>query len=287
MQPWCRRRGRHRAPDSRWLLLLSLMATPSLRAQQATDTTRAVDSLRPGNAAPRDSTARSDSTRRDTTSRDTTGGDTTSRDSSARRDTTARAGATRGADTAARRTDALKPSPPPPDDTSLTARMDVRRGGGLSRSEFPDLLQSAQLTKQYGRFLRLVERSGWAPRLSGAMSYTLLAPNDLALRRMQAPVLARLESDSLLLHRWVGDHVFAGSLRTTDLLSAGQDTAESGRVVRFTRDSASGSLRADEARVVQPDLMARNGMVHGIDRAMTPDTVTRVRPPEPRPPRRR
>jgi uncharacterized surface protein with fasciclin (FAS1) repeats len=165
--------------------------------------------------------------------------------------------------------------------------MDVRRGGGLSRSEFPDLLQSAELTKQYGRFLRLVERSGWASRLSGAKSYTLLAPNDLALRRMQAPVLARLESDSLLLHRWVGDHVFAGSLRTADLLSAGQDTAESGRIVRFTRDSATGSLRADEARVVQPDLMARNGMLHGIDRAMTPDTVTRVPPPEPRPPRRR
>jgi uncharacterized surface protein with fasciclin (FAS1) repeats len=165
--------------------------------------------------------------------------------------------------------------------------MDVRRGGGLTRSEFPDLLQSAQLTRQYGRFLRLVERSGWAQRLSGGGTYTLLAPNDLALRRVQAPVLARLESDSVLLHRWVGDHVLAGSLRTADLLSAGQDTAESGRVVRFTRDSASGSLRADDARVVQPDLMARNGMLQGMDRALAPDTVTRVRPPEPRPPRRR
>jgi uncharacterized surface protein with fasciclin (FAS1) repeats len=282
MQPGYRGRGRHRAPDSRWLLLLSLIAAYPLRAQQATDTTRAVDTLRPGNAAPRDSTARSDSTRNDSTRRDST-----SRDSTARRDSAARVGAPGRADTAARRTDTLKRSPPPADDTSLTARMDVRRGGGLSRLEFPDLLQSATLTKQYGRFLRLVERSGWARRLSGAKSYTLLAPNDVALRRMQAPLLARLESDSLLLNRWVGDHVFAGSLRTADLLSAGQDTAESGRIVRFTRDSASGRLRADDARVVQPDLMARNGMLQGIDRAIAPDTVTRVRPPEPRPTRRR
>ncbi|HEX3236620.1 MAG TPA: fasciclin domain-containing protein [Gemmatimonadales bacterium] len=273
------------------------LAASSVRAQQATDTTRSADSLPAGNAAPRDSTAvsdstrndstRRDSTRRDSTRRDSTRRDTTARDSAARRDTTARAGASPRADTAARRSDTPKPIPPPPDDTSLTARMDVRRGGGLTRSEFPDLLQSAQLTRQYGRFLRLVERSGWAQRLAGAGPYTLLAPNDLALRRVQAPVLARLEGDSVLLHRWVGDHVFAGSLRTADLLSAGQDTAESGRVVRFTRDSASGSLRADDARVVQPDLMARNGMMQGIDRALAPDTVTRVRPPEPRPARRR
>jgi uncharacterized surface protein with fasciclin (FAS1) repeats len=282
MQPWYRGRGRHRAPDSRWLLLLSLIATSPLHAQQATDTTRAVDTLRSGNATPRDSTARSDSARNDSTRRDST-----SRDSTARRDSAARAGAPGQADTAARRTDTVKASPPPADDTSLTARMDVRRGGGLSRSEFPDLLQSAVLTRQYGRFLRLVERSGWAQRLSGAKSYTLLAPNDLALRRMPAPLLARLESDSLLLNRWVGDHVFAGNLRTADLLSAGQDTAESGRIVRFTRDSASGRLRADDARVVQPDLMARNGMLQGIDGPMAPDTVTRARPPEPRPPRRR
>ena len=281
MQPRYRGRGRRRAPDSRWLLLLSLIATSPLRAQAATDTTQTRDSLRTGSATSRDSSARGDSTRSDSTRRDSTG-----RDSSARRDSAARAGAPAKGDTTARRTDTPKPTSPPPDDTSLTARMDVRRGGGLSRSEFPDLMQSAELTKQYGRFLRLVERSGWAPRLSGAKSYTLLAPNDLALRRMPAPLLARLEGDSLLLNRWVGDHVFAGSLRTVDLLSAGQDTAESGRIVRFTRDSASGSLRADDARVIQPDLMARNGMLQGIDRALAPDTVTRVRPPEPRAARR-
>jgi uncharacterized surface protein with fasciclin (FAS1) repeats len=282
MEPWYRARGRHRAPDPGWLLLLSLMATPPLLAQQATDTTRAVDSLRTGSSASRDSAATGDSTRNDSTRRDSTG-----RASSARRDSAARAGAPAPADTTARPTDTLKASAPPPDDTSLTARMDVRRGGGLSRSEFPDLLQSAALTRQYGRFLYLVERSGWAPRLAGAKSYTLLVPNDLALRRVPAPLLARLESDSLLLSRWVGDHVFAGSLRTADLLSAGLDTAESGRIVRFTRDSASGRLRADEARVVQPDLMARNGMLQGIDRALPPDTTTRVRPPEPRPAGRR
>jgi uncharacterized surface protein with fasciclin (FAS1) repeats len=281
MQAWYRGRGRHRAPASRWLLLLALIATSPLRAQQATDTTKAGDSTQTGSAVTRDSTARGDSTRSDSTRRDSTG-----RDSSVRRDSSARAAAAARADTAARRSDTLKPTTPAPDDTSLTARMDVRRGGGLSRSEFPDLMKSAELTRQYGRFLRLVGRSGWAPRLSGAKSYTLLAPNDLALRRMPAPLLARLESDSLLLNRWVGDHVFPGSLRTADLLSAGQDTAESGRIVRFTRDSASGSLRADDAKVVQPDLMARNGMLQGIDRALAPDTVARARPPEPRPARR-
>ena len=292
MQPTQRAWGRHSAPGWRWLLLLFPLAAFPLGAQQASDTTRATDTLRAGSAASRDSTARSDSTRNDSTRRYTAARDSSARDSSARdattrQDSVARVGPAPRADTTARRSDTLKPSPPPPDDTSLTARMDVRRGGGLSRSEFPDLLQSAQLTRQYGRFLRLVQRSGWAQRLASAGSYTLLIPNDLAIRRVPAPVLARVESDSVLLHHWVGDHIFPGSLRTSDLLSAGQDTAESGRIVRFTRDSASGRLRADDARVVQPDVMARNGMMQGIDRALVPDTVTPVRPPEPRPRARR
>src|SRR5438093_9153952 len=126
MQPWYRGRGRHRAPDSAWLLLLSLMATSPLRAQQATDTTRAADTLRPGNAASRDSTVRSDSTRNDSTRRDTT-----ARDSSARRDTAARAAAPAKADTAARRTDPPKRTPPPPNKTILPPPMAFRGAAGL------------------------------------------------------------------------------------------------------------------------------------------------------------
>ncbi|HZA92853.1 MAG TPA: fasciclin domain-containing protein, partial [Gemmatimonadales bacterium] len=48
--------------------------------------------------------------------------------------------------------------------------------------------------------------------------------------------------------------------------------AVDGSAIRVTRAS-DGVLRVGDARLVQPGLIARNGMLHGVDRVTLPDSA--------------
>ncbi len=218
---------------------------------------------------------------------DTARGDTTAPDSIARADSTvvdsaaadsiARADASavdtaRLADTV-RKEDALQlVDEPEEDDTSLTARMDASRGGGLARAEFPDLLSSAAMTGRYRTFLGLVNRSNLQPMLTGRAPITLLAPTDSAFTKLSQANLARLRNDAAFRDAWLKTLVLNGSLKSRDLVRTGNVRSRSGAVVYFSeRDSV---VRAGPARLVQPDLVARNGVLHGVDRVVLPGATS-------------
>lgn len=156
------------------------------------------------------------------------------------------------------------------DDTSLTSRMDVRRGGGLRREEFPDLRQSATLSGRYRVFLELVDGGPWAGALTGDAPVTLLAPTDSAFAAAPPAVLDRLRSDSAARARWVGGLVLAGDRPIAELMEVGGNVRTAGGgAIRVTRGS-DGVPRAGDARIIQPDMTARNGRLHGVDRVTTP-----------------
>ena len=167
----------------------------------------------------------------------------------------------------------------PAEDTSLTARMDVSRGGGLSRAEFPDLRETARLTGRYGVFLELMARSGYAAALTDSAALTVLAPTDSAFARLPAGELARLRGDSTALAAWAASVLVNGDRRLVDLLGAGEATSAGGATVRVERGD-DGTPRVGEARLVQPDLVARNGRLHGVDRVLLPrvDSATSAAP---------
>ena len=158
------------------------------------------------------------------------------------------------------------------DDTSLTARMDVWRGGGLRREEFPDLRESAALTGRYTVFLDLVRRDPWGAALGDTARITLLAPTDSAFAALPAEAVDRLRADSAARRRWIEGLVLAGDRSIRGLLQAGEVETVGGTPVRMTR-GPDGIPRAGETRVVQPDLTARNGMLHGVDRVTLPDST--------------
>ncbi|HEX6107029.1 MAG TPA: fasciclin domain-containing protein [Gemmatimonadales bacterium] len=159
------------------------------------------------------------------------------------------------------------------DDTSLTVRMDVWRGGGLSRAEFPGLRESAGFTGRYTVFLDLMAREGPGAVLEDTAHVTLLAPTDSAFTRLAPDALDRLRSDSAVRARWARALVVEGDWTIADLLRAGEVTSRGGEPVRAAR-AADGSVRLNGARVVQPDLTARNGILHGVDRVVLPDTAS-------------
>jgi uncharacterized surface protein with fasciclin (FAS1) repeats len=158
-------------------------------------------------------------------------------------------------------------------DTSLTARMDARRGGGLVRGDFPDLRSSAEMTGRYRVLLELAARTRAGSRLATDSAITLLAPTDSAFARLPAPAIERLRADSAYRERWIAGLLVRGTLNTEELVKAGSVRVQSGNAVTVLR-GADRAVRVGEARVVQPDLAARNGVLHGTDRVILPDTTS-------------
>jgi uncharacterized surface protein with fasciclin (FAS1) repeats len=157
-------------------------------------------------------------------------------------------------------------------DTSLTARMDVRRGGGLRRDEYPDLLSTAAMTGRFRTFLRLVNQTSLQGVLAGAGTFTLLVPTDSAFARLGAADLARLRNSTGLRNRWLATLVLDGSLRSKELVSAGRRRSRGGTLVQFSQRD--GVIRAGPARLIEPDLVARNGILHGLDRVVLPNATS-------------
>ncbi len=150
------------------------------------------------------------------------------------------------------------------DDTSLTARMDASRGGGLRRQDFPDLMNTAKMTGNYGTFMGLVDRSTLRRLLTGSTAMTILAPTDSAFAKLPQPDLERLRNNAAARDAWLGTLIYNGDLRSADLVKATGARSRAGSLVHFS--SRDGQVRAGRARLVQPDLIARNGILHGIDR---------------------
>ena len=234
-------------------------------ADTARGDTAAADSIAKADsrvgAAAADSIARADSTV----------GDSAAADSIARADASA-VDTARVADTVRKENALQLVDEPEEDDTSLTARMDASRGGGLARAEFPDLLSSATMTGRYRTFLGLVNRSSLQPMLTGRAPITLLAPTDSAFTKLSQANLARLRNDAAFRDAWLKTLVLNGSLKSRDLVRTGNVRSRSGAVVYFSeRDSV---VRAGPARLVQPDLVARNGVLHGVDRVVLPGATS-------------
>jgi uncharacterized surface protein with fasciclin (FAS1) repeats len=120
-------------------------------------------------------------------------------------------------------------------------------------------------------FVRAAEAADLAEELSGEGPFTLFAPSDAAFRALPAgrrnSLLRPANQDEL--RRLINYHVVPGMLTSTFL---------EGRDINFTTaagtalnvDGTSGRLRVNGAAVTRADIEAGNGVVHILDRVLTP-----------------
>lgn len=102
--------------------------------------------------------------------------------------------------------------------------------------------------------------------------YTIFAPSDQAFAAIPAATRERLlrEENRDLLRQILAYHVVPGTLSANQLQS-GQVQTQAGNSVNVQVNGQ--QVRVNEARVIQPDLQASNGVVHVIDRIILPPNV--------------
>lgn len=127
-----------------------------------------------------------------------------------------------------------------------------------------------------GRFTTLVEAINRASLLQGLMepaAITLFAPTDEAFSKLPSGTMGFFLDNPPELEKLLTYHIIAKRILSTDpdaLSSA--PTVEGSMLTINTSDG----IKVNDAKVVEPDIKADNGVIHIIDTVLVPQSVSEL-----------
>jgi len=124
--------------------------------------------------------------------------------------------------------------------------------------------QSAELST----FYKLVKDAGLTDTLQAAGPVTVFAPSDEAFKAMPADKLDKLSKDPAQLKALLAFHVIKGSVKAADIKE--NTSIDSLNGAKLNVSKAGDFVTVEDALVTKADLVADNGVVHIIDRVLTP-----------------
>jgi uncharacterized surface protein with fasciclin (FAS1) repeats len=115
-----------------------------------------------------------------------------------------------------------------------------------------------------------LKAAGLTETLAGEGPFTVFAPTDEAFAALPQDALQELlkPENKAILVKILTYHVVPGKVTSNDLKAGGVKTVEGGEV-NVKTDSAMG-VTVNDAKVVQPDIQASNGVIHVIDKVILP-----------------
>jgi uncharacterized surface protein with fasciclin (FAS1) repeats len=134
-----------------------------------------------------------------------------------------------------------------------------------------DLVETANHAGNFRLFLQALEAAGLKDTLKETGPYTILAPVDDAFIKIPQTKLHDLfkSENRESLRSLLRNHIIAGDLPSRDLKRHDEIRSMNGEELRI--ESRAG-LWANEAQFITPDLKASNGVLHGIDTVLMPQT---------------
>lgn len=130
-----------------------------------------------------------------------------------------------------------------------------------------DLLETVRTSGGMKTFMAAAETAGMADKLKNSGPYTIFAPNDSAFRQLPPETREALLKDKEKAAELVAYHVIPGTLTVADVKPGKVQTVQ-GSQVKLTSDN--GSVTVENAKVIQSDLKADNGVIHEIDQVVLP-----------------
>lgn len=118
-------------------------------------------------------------------------------------------------------------------------------------------------------FNKLVASAGLGDVLAGGTAVTVFAPTDEAFKAVPAATLDKLAKDPVALKALLLHHTLAGKVMSADI-QAGSAPVTTLAGSKVTVSKAGDFVTVDEALVAQADVLGSNGVLHVIDRVLTP-----------------
>ncbi|MBD2181206.1 fasciclin domain-containing protein [Planktothrix sp. FACHB-1355] len=133
-----------------------------------------------------------------------------------------------------------------------------------------DLVETAASVGSFKTLLTVVEAAGLLDALKSPGSLALFAPTDEAFAKIPATTIASWMEDIPKLKKIVAYHVVPGDVRSDDLLQIDEAPTLEGSIIAI--DNSDG-VKVNDAKVLQQDILADNGVIHVIDTVLMPALV--------------
>lgn len=133
-----------------------------------------------------------------------------------------------------------------------------------------DIIETAASAGSFNTMTRLLNEAGLTPILRGPGPFTVFAPTDAAFAKLEPGVLDALVKDKPRLRSVLLYHVIAGKITVAEVVKLAGTSKKTfeGPEAKITASGETAVI--NNARVVQGDIMAKNGIIHGIDAVMIP-----------------
>ncbi len=134
-----------------------------------------------------------------------------------------------------------------------------------------DLVETANQTGNFRILLQALEAAGLKDALKETGPYTILAPVDDAFTKLSQTQLHDLfrSENRNSLRAFLKNCIVAGNLPSEELKGHDRIRSMTGKELRI--ESRMG-LWVNEAQVITPDVKASNGVLHGLDTVLIPQT---------------
>lgn len=154
--------------------------------------------------------------------------------------------------------------------TNTTIRPGAAENPGTGRRPPENLLATMHRTGHFKHLMAAVRATGLATTLDAAGPYTLFAPNDYAFGKLPNNVLTDLlkPENTARLTAILKLHVVSGHVMSA-VAGEAPTSLRSLQGEELAINTAQG-LRVSNARIVERDMEASNGVIHAIDTVLIP-----------------
>jgi uncharacterized surface protein with fasciclin (FAS1) repeats len=140
---------------------------------------------------------------------------------------------------------------------------------GTSNTQGKSLLALVQSSSSFTTLNKAIQAAGLTETLQGNNKLTVFAPTDAAFAKLPPDALKALlqPENKEVLVKVLTYHVVPGIVLSTDLKSGEVKSVEGGTINVKVNDQG---VTVNDAKVVQADIKASNGVVHAIDTVILP-----------------
>lgn len=147
--------------------------------------------------------------------------------------------------------------------------MEMQQKDGIVQQ---NLLSALKSSRSFGTFAHAIDKAGLTESLNTTDQYTLFAPTDEAFSALPAGLLSRLlePANKDELASLVNYHLVSGRKTVSDVGKWEAARTVNGQKAPIQHDD--GQVSIGGAHITLPDITAKNGMIHGIDKVNIPDS---------------